>query len=328
MNLFIFGAGFSKAVIEAAPLNSELLPRLMEQPHCIASKELFRRFEEQDIEIALTQLDIESLKSRSLSRGVGVDRESDSLRDGVEREIASFIGQFTMSKGLMEETPWLRAFVDGVVAVGDVAISLNYDCLLEGALDLADKWSPLRGYGSVFRNPVVEEEGFSESPVRVLKIHGSVSFVAAPLWGAPGSKFISFEVNEGFFENSGKNRRFEVGAGQGRPYLIAPSFVKIPSAEIVYVMFEALSAARAATNLIVVGSFLRDEDQFLTLIWTEFLRNGSYPEGKMIIVDPRAREIYERLSRFWGVDMSTRIVQIEAGVQESVNEILARTHRA
>jgi hypothetical protein len=47
----------------------------------------------------------------------------------------------------MDQAPWLKKFMQTALFDGDVAISLNYDCVFEGALDCVGRWSPKGGYG-------------------------------------------------------------------------------------------------------------------------------------------------------------------------------------
>ena len=53
----------------------------------------------------------------------------------------------------MEQSPWLKNFMQSAIADGDVAISLNYDCVFEGSLDCIGKWSPKGGYGFFSKSP-------------------------------------------------------------------------------------------------------------------------------------------------------------------------------
>lgn len=132
------------------------------------------------------------------------------------------------------------------------------------------------GYGSAFDHPLVRDDEFSKSPVTVLKIHGSASFAIAPYADKPEASAVSFVFDEHFFPRSARNTHFGYGAGTGRPYLIAPSYVKIPTVEMTYLMLDALSASATATNLVIIGSALRPEDGFLTVILTNFLRQPSW----------------------------------------------------
>ena len=189
-------------------------------------------------------------------------------------------------------------------------------------MDCRGKWSPKGGYGSPFNQPLVRDDEFSKSQVTVLKIHGSASFAIAPYTNKPEASAVNFLFDEHFFPRSAKNTHFGYGAGTGRTFLIAPSFVKIPTVEMTYLMLDALSASATATNLVIIGSALRPEDGFLTVILTNFLRQPSWRTRRLFIVDPAANAISHRLKKFWGVDVSSQIVPIEGRLEASVPSLV------
>ena len=110
---------------------------------------------------------------------------------------------------------------------------------------------------------------------------------------------VEFVINGHFFPRSAKNIDFSWKGAKG-PYLIAPSYVKIPTREMAYVMLEALAASTMARNPVIIGSALRKEDGFLTLIVTNFLHQPSWETRKIIIVDPSANSIGDRIRTYWG----------------------------
>jgi hypothetical protein len=57
--MFIIGAGFTKAVFPNAPINRDLLAALAVASPNSATVALRQRYDTQDIEIALTRLDVE-----------------------------------------------------------------------------------------------------------------------------------------------------------------------------------------------------------------------------------------------------------------------------
>jgi hypothetical protein len=222
----------------------------------------------------------------------------------------------------MTRSVWLTHLVDEAFRSDDVVISLNYDCVLEGALDCRGKWSPRGGYG--FENPLVSNNDFSTSPVTVLKIHGSASFRSVPYRDKPEAHSVEFVVNERFFPRSGKNKDFgwRMKAAANHPYLIGPSYVKVPRVRISYLMLDALAASAKAKNLVILGSALRPEDGFLTLIVTNFLHQPSWQTRRIIIVDPLATSIGDRLENYWGVNVSSQIVPMEALLETSVTPLV------
>jgi hypothetical protein len=218
---------------------------------------------------------------------------------------------------------WLLQFVDDAFSSGDVVISLNYDCVLEGLLDYRYKWSPRDGYGSYFNHPLVSKNDFASSPVTVLKIHGSASFTNTPIQGKPGARLVDFVFNEHFFPRSAKNANLGWKDAEG-VYLIAPSYVKVPNVRMAYLMLDALAASTKADNLIIIGSALRPEGAFLTLIVTNFLHQPSSQRRKVIIVDPSANSIGDRIKEYWVVNVSGQIAPIEALLEDSVADLIKK----
>jgi hypothetical protein len=309
MNAFIIGAGFTKAVVPHSPLNDDLLKELAGKKPDSAARALGEMYDENRIEVALTKFDCDNPCATG-------------LRQKIEEEIGEYFSSpsFLASKELLDEKPWLASFIDQAFAQDDVAISLNYDCLLEGALDCAGKWTPNGGYGSYLNHPLLQES-CSESSVTILKIHGSASFRSPTYRNKPGTGSLGFVINEHFFPHSGKNLDFS-WSGDERPYLIAPSYVKVPKVEIAYLMLDALAESAKADNLVIVGSALRKEDSFLTLITTGFLHNPSWQKRKIIIADPSADDIREKIKNYWGVNVSDQIVPVRAFLQDSVTELV------
>lgn len=320
MNAFIIGAGFTKAVFPDAPLNRDLLDVLAGKCANSAATVLRDRYETDDIEIALTRLDSDIAAAQG--DGELLTEGGLGLRRQIESELGDYFRPFVASEDLLIRSLWLAQFVDEVFNSGDVVISLNYDCVLEGALDCRGKWSPKSGYGSPFYQPLVRDDEFSKSPVTVLKIHGSASFAIAPHVGKPETSAVNFVFDEHFFPRSAKNTHFGYGAGTGRRYLIAPSYVKIPTVEITYLMLDALSASATAMNLVIIGAALRPEDGFLTVLLTNFLRQSSWRTRRIFIVDPAANSICSRLERFWGVNVSSQIVPLEGRLEACVPSLV------
>lgn len=319
MNVFLIGAGFTKAVFANAPLNRELLTALARKSRTSAAVAICERYGTEDIEIALTRLDVDlaMLQGRRDNQASKLHQ----LRQSIGGELAQFFASFRVSESLIADFPWLTKFIDGAFSRGDVIVSLNYDCVIEGLLDLRAKWSPKGGYGYL-ENPLASGRGVRKSPVTVLKIHGSANFVIAPYIDKPACQDVNFSFTEEFFPRSAKNTHFEYGAGTGTSYVIAPSYVKIPSLAIVYLMLDALRASSRARNFVVIGSALRPEDVFLTVLTTNFLRHPAWRRRKIIVVDPSAKEITSRIQGFWGVNVSEQLLPIEGRLEVSIEKLL------
>jgi hypothetical protein len=315
MKVFIIGAGFTKALFPQAPLNRDLLTSLSKGATDSASYKLIQQYHTDDIEIALTKLDA---SSDSLEQP---DSELHELRRQVEADLTKYFESYQISNDLVSNLTWLSRFVDHAVSAEDVAVSLNYDCVFEGALDCRDKWSPNGGYG-ILRHGLISDKDSIRSPVAVLKIHGSTSFRIAPYFNKPSSSAVNFAVNEGFFPKSGKNMHLEYGLGKGESYLIAPSYVKVPTVEIAYLMLDALKAVAKAETLIIIGCGLRRADMFLTLLVTDFLRQPRWQERRIIVLDPQAKVITSRIKEYLGVDVSSCMVPIQGCLQDSVEALI------
>ncbi len=279
---------------------------------------LCERYKTEDIELALTRLDVDV----TLMRNAGPGNDIRELRQRLENELVDYFTAFRVSDDLMAQSPWLTYLINDVFSSGDVAVSLNYDCVLEGALDHRGKWSPRGGYGSSLNNPLISEDGMPKSSVTVLKIHGSANFVIAPYADKPTAKALGYDINEWFFPRSGKNKSLSYGAGTGMSYIIAPSYVKIPAVEIAYAMLDAIEATTKAKNLVIIGSALRPEDSFLKLIITNFLREPSWRRRKIVIVDPSANSISNHLKTYWGANVEKQIVPIEDRLEVSIEHLI------
>jgi hypothetical protein len=130
MNAFIIGAGFAKAVIPDSPLNDELLDALTKNKPDPAARTL-RDYGTNKIEFALTKFDCDH------PSGTG-------LRQELEKELGDYFSSpsFLASEKLLVEHPWLTSSIDHVFRKGDVVVSLNYDCLLEGVIVLVRTCPP------------------------------------------------------------------------------------------------------------------------------------------------------------------------------------------
>lgn len=314
MNLFLIGSGFTKAVYPEAPLNSELLQELVRTNSKSVFAALQDRYGKSDVEVVLTRLDMDRLDERQQHGELG------ELRRLADAELAGFFRRYVAAPALLSRKPWLQTLITHVFSAGDIVVCLNYDPLLEGLLDCENKWTPNGGYGNAVRQLTVDmfDRGTPVSPVTVLKIHGSENFLIAPYADNPDSQSISFGLDESRFPVSGRGKHYRYGGEQAEHYLIAPSFVKVPALEITYLMLEALRATDVAQNLVVIGSGMRPEDTFLTVLMTALFNRPDGENRRAYIVDPKADEVCQRVYRFWGVPMQKRIQPLRCEVQHGV----------
>ena len=316
MNLFLIGSGFTKALYPDAPLNDDLLTQLCKNSENSGCRKLFERYKINDIEICLTKLDIDKVSNRDEADALK------SLRNTVENELAKFFYDYVASKDLLASSVWANNFFQNAISEGDVVISLNYDCVFEGMLDLVGKWTPKGGYGKTFDNNPLHA-GHEKSPVTVLKIHGSASFMAEPnLKDNSKAETINFTINEHFFPKSGKDTEFGSDDDKSKPFIIAPSYVKIPALAISYLMLEALKASTEARKLIIIGCGLRPEDSFLTLLITNFLDNKQ--NGKIIIADLKPDERRDKIQEYYEDDVKESFMLIEGNIENTVYQLITK----
>lgn len=321
MNSYLIGCGFTKAIFPEAPLNNELLDALSTDKSDCAAKVLLKKYMTNDIEIALTKLDADI--ATSYYEDEKLFRELQDIRHKIEIDLGKYFSSYRATHELMDQAPWLTEFMKTALFDGDVAISLNYDCVFEGALDCVGRWSPKGGYG-FFQNALIDDSAFEKSPITVLKIHGSTTFRISSYADKPHCKAVNFAFDEWFFPVSAKNTHFGYGLSGSETYLIAPSYVKAPTVEMSYCMLDALKAASDSQNLIVIGCGLRPEDSFLTLLLTHFLRQQDWQDRKIIIIDPFANKIALKVKDYWGVNIDKCILPIEGGKESSLIQLKAK----
>ncbi|MHC4575559.1 MAG: SIR2 family protein [Planctomycetota bacterium] len=286
-NLFLVGAGLTKAVFPNAPLNKDLLPVLCKGTGCTTLKGYYRKQKADDIEILLTHLDLEILRPKAKKR-IALQQ----VRKAIQQDLAEYFRQFRFREEIVAKSVWLEDFVN-LFQAGDAIISLNYDCFIEGALDYYGVWSPNGGYGSV-ENFLADKLPPNPKCIVIYKVHGSENFIISSGLPDENKKDISFEIHQGLFPRSGKYRCVGGGALNPECYIIAPSFVKVPHECIERAMIDALKVAGCAKNLVIIGCGLRAEDGFLWLLLTNFL-NQKRDDGKLVIVDPCAESIEKRI---------------------------------
>lgn len=186
------------------------------------------------------------------------------------------------------------------------------------------KWSPNEGYGSL-KNDLLED--YPPSRVKVLKIHGSTTFVSAPYLDKPKYNAISFEFDEKYFPKSAKHTHMKFGSDKGKPYFILPSYVKIPSVEIVRLMLDSLKEVSQADKLIIIGCSLRPEDSFLTLLLTHYIREKK-TKPHIIILDLNADNISSRICDYWGTNIKEHIISINDNIEEdSINVLCSEINK-
>ncbi len=315
-NIYLLGAGFTKVACPKAPLNNDLLGAIITN----GGEKLLEyqgKYESDDIERLLTQIDLDSLADEQIKK----DRTS------INDEISAFFSglRFPVLDGNIPS--WLKRFSKEVLNQNDSIISLNYDCILEGVLDKLEVWTPNDGYTSWIRGFPTDSIPSNPNNIIIYKIHGSENFVESEIVENPDQTGIGFKIDKSIYPRSGANSSLGGGIIEPRPYIIAPSFVKIPHVHIAAMMLDLLDVVRKAKRLAIIGCGMRAEDSFLWLLLTRFLEMCQENRKKLIILGPSSKEIWKRISNYWVgdirsfADVSVIPCGLESGIKSLVSAI-------
>jgi len=309
-NLFIIGAGFTKAVFPTAPLNDDLLGQVVgSEPDDSPLGQVWSEYGPSNIETLLTRFDLDLLTGRS--------RFDEDHRNAVSKQLADFVTRFRFK----QDVPWLHPLIR-IISDNDVIISLNYDCFLEGFLDFHQAWSPKGGY-HLIENPLCDGSlPDNQRNIRILKVHGSESFRRSAFLNKPESLTIGLSINEALFPRSGKNIDFGCKP-DGGAYVIAPSFTKQFNVELEHLLLDATRFARAARNLVIIGCGLRREDSYLWLVLTSFMHNPRWKKKRTVIISPHASEAKKRIEDFWGrkIFNGQNLVAIDQDLNSAISSL-------
>lgn len=310
--LFIIGSGFTNGATHgAAPLNKDVL-RSIQPTAPDVWDDLTARYSTEDIEVALTKLDLDIISSPQ-------NHEFVDLRRKAEASLSTFFTRFRYNDDILHKSPWLLDFMQGSFVKGDAAVSLNYDCLLEGLLDRCKLWSPYDGYGRTWAVKSVPSEP-NLSPVTVLKIHGSENFHRDAVHGTQTEQAISFTIDDSIFPVSGRLQHFCLPGIVSKKAIIAPSFVKVFPSALLCLMVEALDIAQKAETLVLIGCGLRPEDTFLYLLLWHFLGATK----RIFIVDPDADDLGKRISDTLEYDVARILHPIEKTLLDGWHDLTTK----
>jgi hypothetical protein len=304
--IFLLGAGFTKAARPSAPTNAELVSTLISHSGNTSSLQKYQKlYGTDDMEILLTRLDMDTAS----------DEHKRLDRLAIEAELVSYFSSLRFTTASLSVTPWLGTFATELLKRDEAIITLNYDCFLEGLLDHCNVWTPNGGYYGV-DNILVEAEP-NPNGIVIYKIHGSEHFRVSAVTDRPEQDAIAYEFDETIFPVSAAHSHFGGGIG-ARPYVIAPSFVKLPHRQIAMMMLKVLEFANRAHNLVIIGCGLRREDSFLWLLLSRFLARRD--KKHLIIVDPAATSISDRIYQYWIGDLQkyTQVSLLSCGVESSL----------
>lgn len=326
---FIIGAGFTRSVFPDAPLNDDLVKDVLREVPASNICDLCNRYQTKDIELVLTRFAVDT--------EFNVQRKF-SMMKGVSCDIAKVVRKFRFKEAILTDHPWLRDFAERVIMPYSTIVNLNYDCLLDGLLFHLNVWRPGvgsagNGYGGVTGGLPTELNNQNPNSIQILKIHGSENFTFREYDSEPESPSLMYEFNPDIFGDLGKQLASGYTSVAGSeallasekvwPCLIAPSYIKIPSMKISQLMNKSIQGADLSDNLIVIGCSLRKEDTFLWQLITAFLlgRSTSGHSKRLIVVDPGATEIRRKLGAFFGNLTESKVMAIEQGLEDSVDNI-------
>jgi hypothetical protein len=197
MTTYVLGAGASHGA--GYPLASRLLVELFDwmknsphEPNSYASRypETARYFEGsfgefRNIEILATEIQKQIEQLENGTREQRVQRTVLANEYGVLKNALRAWFMEIQRRSALTGYPY-QEFAKNVVAAGDRIVTFNYDVSLERELKLAAKFEVGDGYGFRVENLP------AESPTRVLKLHGSTSWLALLFGGITSGPF-SFE---------------------------------------------------------------------------------------------------------------------------------------
>jgi hypothetical protein len=297
-NLFLIGAGLTRAMIPEAPLNDELLGKMI----CSNPNTLLKKYQDKyngikDIEILLTRLDLEIAQNSSEKEQLQKDRK---IIDG---DIAEYFEQFRFKEQSLPTNKWLETLAKQLFKDEDAIITTNYDCFLEGLLDYYKVWHPTEGYVNAYdprKKSNLPETEENPKGIKFYKIHGSENFRECKVFekGPTEQTILGFVVHKSIYPVSGKNTNVGWAEEFCKEYIVAPSFVKIPHFQIADMVNEAKDVAKTAQNMVIIGLSLRNGDIFLRLILTSFINYTRQNKKRLIIVDPESCPILEKIKIF------------------------------
>lgn len=320
--LFIVGAGFTRAIIETAPLNRDLLAAVVKQ-HAPTLRRYAEQYKERDIEKLLTLIDL-----NCASAAGNADKEQEAAledRYRINAEIANYFSSYRIARLQSDLPEAALTFATSVLRLRDSIVSLNYDCLLDGLLDQAGVWTPNGGYGRITN--VLGNDPVPPNPlgITIFKIHGSENFVESRVWRKDELRqtVLGFSIEESIYPKSAKHVYIGGGMYEPQQYIIAPSFVKMPHVDIAALMIDLEEHVTKCRHLVVIGCSLRREDSFLWLLLTRFLNRQSSRPLSLTIVDPHPQPIMDRIRSFWvgDVEKAARVSLIENSWVNAVGEL-------
>ncbi len=275
-DMFLLGAGFSKAVSDDMPLLKELSGQIRCRRSDLPESLLTLG---DNIEIWLSYLsqphpwlrESENLRNRALALEITGDIEK--VLDGKEQSV------------VQDECPsWLLTLTQHWHETQARVISLNYDTLVERAASKistgqnqdshleAEHLYPVKFTLSTRRNAVVlgpdEVDSFT-----LFKLHGSTNWYYSGASESTG-EVIYYSAIKGWVANSSKESDSKLAVRDKVPLIVPPTTEKVgffQHESLKRIWTQALSSLRAATRLFIIGYSLPMTDLAVRL----FLHDGA-----------------------------------------------------
>jgi hypothetical protein len=283
-DVFLVGAGFSKAISPEMPTLGELGEAVTPLR---AEGSAPSEAQETDFESALTFL---AQDQPWLTPGENLRNRASFLE--ASKEIARHLSEM-QARALNSSPPtWLLKLVQWWMDTGCTVITTNYDVLIERAFkelrgeegDHLSLYSvpitrALSRLGTVFGGDVI-------GPFELLKLHGSLNWYYSGRESYFGEPIFDAEVPTGW-NTSGSVKEVQRAVSDKTPLVIPPTFGKssfFQSETVLTIWRNAWRAVTEADRLISVGYSLPSSD----LNMVHLLRGVSVRQGQVVVVNRNA----------------------------------------
>lgn len=279
-DVFLLGAGFSRAVSDDMPLlqelSSQIRGRLSDLPESLSTVG-------DNIEIWLSYLsqphpwlrESENLRNRALA--LDITEEIKKVLDGKEQ------------LAVLDECPsWLLTLTQHWHETQAEVISLNYDTLVERAAGKISArqgqesgsffpvklaFSPVKLTLSTRRDATVPSSERAMDSFTLFKLHGSTNWYYSGASESTG-EVIYYSAIEGWVANSSRESDSKLAVSDKVPLIVPPTTEKVgffQHESLKCIWTQALSSLREATRLFIIGYSLPMTDLAVRL----FLHDGA-----------------------------------------------------
>lgn len=295
-DVFIVGAGFSKAIDVEMPTLDELGHRILEP---FTTKPSFNLLPAGSISAinrgVLPAGSFEAWLSSLASPAPFVERSEQLHNEAIAAELIKLVvGEIARSEAIAIADPsppyWLNRLVTLWDRLGATVITFNYDTLVEQAVNASRlPWVLDANYDGDFGDGV--------GVFDLLKMHGSTNW-----WWVPGDKVGATFEKSAFGGRWGKPTAAEPMRGR-EPFVIPPVAVKSDYYDVSMTREDwlaARTALEAAKRVILLGYSAPATD----LTVASLLSGYAAPDVPYVVVDTAPQEVVSRLRRFGLADVT------------------------